>query len=57
MNNPQQAVSPAKVEISSDEYMGLLDEKAFLDALRQAGVDNWDGYEYACDIYREGWDL
>lgn len=24
----------------------------FLNCLRAAGVDNWDGYDYACEIYR-----
>ena len=27
----------------------------FLDALRQAGVDNWDGYDYAFDILGDEW--
>jgi hypothetical protein len=25
----------------------------FLEALRAAGVDNWDGYSYARELYRE----
>jgi hypothetical protein len=25
----------------------------FLEALRAAGVDNWDGYDYAVTIYQE----
>lgn len=24
----------------------------FLDALRSAGVDNWDGYDVACEIHK-----
>lgn len=24
----------------------------FLEALRSAGVDNWDGYDVACEIYK-----
>lgn len=26
------------------------DELEFLEALRAAGVDNWEGYEYAVDL-------
>lgn len=29
------------------------DAAEFLDCLEAAGVDNWDGYEYAQDAYRE----
>lgn len=25
----------------------------FLEALRAAGVDNWNGYDYAWEIYQE----
>jgi len=25
----------------------------FLEALDQAGVDNWEGYDFAIDIYRD----
>lgn len=39
--------------LTQEEYDELLDDQAFLEALRRAGVDNWDGYEEALDIYRE----
>ena len=26
-------------------------EKEFLDCLRAVGVDNWDGYKHACELY------
>lgn len=29
------------------------DELLFLAALEAAGVDNWDGYDYALEIYEE----
>jgi len=29
----------------------LMDEVAMLDALRQAGVENWEGYEEAQQLY------
>ncbi|MFD9950816.1 hypothetical protein ACFWYW_58680 [Nonomuraea sp. NPDC059023] len=30
----------------------LGEDSAFLNALQTAGVDNWDGYSYACEIAR-----
>ena len=27
----------------------------FLSALNMAGVDNWEGYKYACDLYKENY--
>ena len=41
------------VTISEDEYLGLKEDAAFLAALEQAGVDNWDGYDFAKEIYQE----
>ena len=41
------------VTIPKSEYETLLDASKFLDALRTAGVDNWDGYEIAQDILQE----
>ena len=35
------------VTIGKDEYEELLHDQRFLYALEGAGVDNWDGYEYA----------
>lgn len=35
------------VIISKEEYKSLLEDRRFLEALRAAGVDNWEGYEYA----------
>jgi hypothetical protein len=35
------------VTITQDEYDELLQDQKFLDALRAAGVDNWEGYEFA----------
>ena len=38
----------------------MTDEKRllWLDCLEEAGVDNWEGMDYACDLFRErgGWD-
>lgn len=42
-----------EVTISRQEYLGLLESRRWLDALEAAGVDNWQGYDDAVDIYRE----
>lgn len=41
------------VTITQSEYDRLLEDSFFLDALRRAGVDNWDGYEVAQELARE----
>jgi len=37
------------VTISKEEYDNLIKSYNFLLALQAAGVDNWEGYEYACE--------
>lgn len=39
------------VNIPKTEYNDLLEDSAFLGALEQAGVDNWDGYDFALEIF------
>lgn len=41
------------VTITMEEYKHLLDEAEFLRALIMTGVDNWGGYDEACEIYKE----
>lgn len=41
------------MEISVARYEELLEYELFLNCLKCAGVDNWDGYEFAQDDYRE----
>jgi hypothetical protein len=41
------------IYITKKEYDILLDEVNFLACLREAGVDNWEGYSYACELYQE----
>ncbi len=41
------------VTISQEELDEMKDELTFLEALRAAGVDNWDGYDYAQELYKE----
>lgn len=41
------------VTIPKNEYIQLLEDQAFLNALQAAGVDNWDGYYCAIEILEE----
>lgn len=38
------------VTIPTTLYKKLLEDSEFLDALRAAGVDNWEGYSYAFEL-------
>ena len=42
-----------QVTISKAEYHQLLKDRARLDCLEGAGVDNWCGYEEAMEYYEE----
>lgn len=42
------------ITITEKEYKQLLRDSQELQALQEAGVDNWGGCEYAYDILREG---
>jgi hypothetical protein len=42
------------IEIPLEEYDRLLEQDRWLDALSAAGVDNWDGYDCAVEIFQEG---
>jgi hypothetical protein len=42
-----------KVTVSSDEYQELKRDQNWLHCLEAAGVDNWDGYTFAREIYRQ----
>ena len=39
------------VTITRKEYEELLDCKEYLECLEAAGVDNWEGYDYAMEMY------
>lgn len=41
------------VTISLDEYEEFLRSQVWENALRNAGVDNWEGYDWAMESYRE----
>ena len=40
------------VTITKKEYEELKEDQQMLRALEGAGVDNWDGYEYAQDALK-----
>lgn len=40
-------ISPAMVTITKETYDRLVDESLTLDALYAAGVDTWEGFDYA----------
>lgn len=42
-----------KITIDLSTWEEVCDEVNFLNALRAAGVDNWDGYDYAVEIYND----
>lgn len=42
------------ITISVEEYEDLLDKKRWLDYLEGCGVDCWEGYDYAREMYQEG---
>ena len=46
-------MSEETVTIKKSEYDQLIKDSEFLDALRAAGVDNWDGYGYALEALEE----
>jgi hypothetical protein len=41
------------VTITEKEYNSLLEDSKWLQALEGAGVDNWEGYDYAKEIFNE----
>lgn len=41
------------VSVEKKEYERLKDNAKFLQALQNAGVDNWEGYDFAIELYGE----
>lgn len=41
------------ITISKEEYARLIGDSDFLQCLQGAGVDNWEGYDYAQEAYEE----
>lgn len=46
-----QLKSKEEIRISMQEYRRLLGAERMLEALEGAGVDNWQGYDTAMEIY------
>lgn len=44
-------VTNDEVSISRERYDELIKAESWVDSLEAAGVDNWDGYEFAREIY------
>lgn len=41
------------VTISKKEYESLKEDSHWLQCLENAGVDNWEGYDFARELWRE----
>ena len=41
------------ITISKKEYESLLKDQKLLQCLQGAGVDNWEGYDYALEMMEE----
>ena len=53
MPNANETAAKQTIIVTIDEWNKLREDSAFLNCLQNAGVDNWDGYEYAQDAYAE----
>ena len=42
------------ITITEKEYNQLIKGQEFLQSLEAAGVDNWEGYDYALELIKEG---
>lgn len=42
------------VTIPKAEYEKLLEDQFWLERLENTGVDNWEGYDEAINIFKEG---
>lgn len=50
-------MSESHITISVEEYKRLKKDSEWLGYLESAGVDNWDGYEFAHELARDdGWE-
>lgn len=41
------------VTITKEEYDSLIEDSIMLSALHGAGVDNWDGFDHALELFEE----
>ena len=49
----ENTISEEMITITKKEYDELLNQIRFLYCLEAAGVDNWDGYDYAQELRDE----
>ena len=42
-----------RVAVDKEEYEELVSDQKFLNALRAAGVDSWEGYEIAQEMMED----
>lgn len=47
------SLDESEIMISREVYEELLPNQRFLDALREAGIDNWQGYDIAMEMLDE----
>lgn len=48
-----EVLKPGYIQIPIQQYNGLCQDREFLECLKRAGVDNWDGYEFALEEYQD----
>lgn len=41
------------ITITKKEYDSMLEDRNWLTALESAGVDNWEGYDFALELLHE----
>ena len=41
------------IELSRADYNELVRRESFLSCLESCGVDNWEGYDYAIEMFQE----
>jgi len=51
--NDFEVLKKGYIQIPIKEYNKLCRDSDFLNCLERAGVDNWDGYEFALEDYQE----
>lgn len=51
---PIEEVKEGNIQISKELYEELLEDQKMLQALEGAGVDNWEGYDYAIKMLEDG---
>lgn len=47
------AKSMETVELTKEAYDELVADQEFLNCLRACGVDNWEGYDLAAEMFQE----